>query len=477
VRKLVVLVMVVLGLGTAVGKANAAPSTCAVTSLLDRCERWSDRVGTPVLDGGHSFKAVEAAPDGSRVVSAGSTPGATGGWDFLVTGNDSSSGARRWTSTFDAGGDDQGVDMAMSPDGTKVFVTGQSERAPGNYDYATVAFDVETGRRLGAARYNAAANAGDFPTAIDISPDGTRLFVTGYSQVGVHASASVPVYAATTVAYSASTGAQQWKASYQGAARLWDIPKAVAAAGGRVYITARSNETSIANDATDDVTVAYDQATGAQLWARVYDSGARDYPYALATSVDGSRVYVTGERTGFGSDYVTLAYDGPSGTLAWSKTYASLNGMSEVPLSVAVSPAGDTVFVTGFGFTGSGPTDRGILTVAYSKAGQELWVSRHTAPGGEAGSKVAVSPDGRHLYVAGLAVGHAVGAGVGLVGTSYVSVQAPVTVALDAGTGSVAWSAHFAGQGAGHDVDVSPDSSRVFVAAGGSEAVTIAYDR
>ena len=339
--------------------------------------------------------------------------------------------------------------------------------------YATVAYDVATGSRLWVARYDGPASRADVPTKIAV--DGNHVYVTGYSSLGIHPAAGADIWAATTIAYDAATGAQQWLARYQGAAGFWDIPQGLAAAGGRVYITARSNGASVSNDDTDDATVAYDGATGSQLWASRFDSGTRDYPYGLAATADGSRVYVTADRewNGFGaSDYVTLGYDGASGALAWSAVYATPGGGNEIPLSVAVSPAGDKVFVTGFGTDDITPVDRSAVTIAYSSSGQQLWLSRHTTPGGEAMGKVTVSPDGQRAYVTGLAVGQSFGVGFG-----YIDVQAPVTLAYDTGSGAVAWSAHFLDQGQGRDAVVSPDSSRVYVAVGGSDVATVTYDR
>ncbi len=483
-RKLIVLVVVAtVAISVAATRTGAAPATCAVTSLVEHCESWSDRTGLPI-DGQNAAVAIGETPDGARVVTVGyrtSTP-TSSIHDFLVGATSTATGAHLWTSFYDgpSGGEDQATALAMSPDGTKVFVTGPSERAPGNSDYATVAYDVASGAQLWVARYDGPFDSVDYPTAIASSPDGSEVYVTGYSQLGNDAATGIQVYAATTVGYDTATGAQRWLTRYQGPAKLWDIPTGLAASGGRVYITARSNGASpTSTNDTDDATVAYDGTTGSQLWSSRYDSGTRDYPHGLAATSDGSRVYVTGERdwNGFGgADMVTLGYDGTSGALDWSSVYATPTGNNEVGLSVAVSPAGDAAFVTGFGNDDVTPFDRSGVTIAYSSSGQQLWLSRHTDPGGEAMGKAVVSPDGQRLYVTGVAVGQSIG-GVGLFGIHYVDAQAPVTVAYDTHFGTLAWSAHFADQGQGRDAVVSPDSGRVYVAVGGSDAAVVAYDR
>jgi DNA-binding beta-propeller fold protein YncE len=484
-RKVVVLVVAaVITVGPAVTRAGAAPATCAVTAVVEHCEAWSDTSGQPI-DGQNAAVAIGETPDGSRVVTAGyRTSSLTGSThDFMVGATAAATGAHLWASSYDgpSGGEDQATALAMSPDGTKVFVTGPSEHAPNNDDYATVAYDAATGARLWAARYDGPFDALDYPTAIAASPDGSRVYVTGYSQLGVDPATGLQVFAATTVAYDSATGARHWLATYQGPARLWDIPTGLAVSGGRVYITARSNGASASSDNdTDDATVAYDGATGSQLWASRYDSGTRDYPHALVATPDGSRVYVTGERDwsgAGGADAVTLGYDAASGVLDWSAVYATSTGDNETGLSVAVDRAGDKVFVTGFGSDDLTPVDRSAVTIAYSSSGQQLWLSRHTAPGGEAMGKAAVSPDGTRLYVTGLAVGQSVGGGAGLLGIHYLDLQAPVTIAYDTSSGAVAWSAHFADHGQGRDAVVSRDSGRVYVAVGGSDAAVVAYDR
>src|SRR5260370_161456 len=74
----------------------------------------------------------------------------------------------------------------------------------------------------------------------------------------------------------------------------------------------------------DHLTIAYNAATGAQLWARRYNGAANTLNTAksLAVSPDGKTVYVTGYsglRTGssFNADYVTIAYNATTGAQRW----------------------------------------------------------------------------------------------------------------------------------------------------------------
>jgi len=87
----------------------------------------------------------------------------------------------------------------VTPDGTQVVVTGSSQEATGDADYATIAYDSETGHQIWAKRYDSKGNDDDSAGAIAVSPDGLSVFVTGRS---LH---SEPTdYDFATVAYAAS---------------------------------------------------------------------------------------------------------------------------------------------------------------------------------------------------------------------------------------------------------------------------------
>src|SRR5439155_8075615 len=73
--------------------------------------------------------------------------------------------------------------VAASPDGARVFVTGQVNHGDGLTYYGTVAYNATTGARLWAQFFDRGALLPplDHPNALQVSPDGTKVFVTGES--------------------------------------------------------------------------------------------------------------------------------------------------------------------------------------------------------------------------------------------------------------------------------------------------------
>jgi WD40 repeat protein len=188
-----------------------------------------------------------------------------------------------------------------------VFVTGDSQGARSHQDYATVAYGAATGTRLWAQRYNGPANGDDHASSVRVSPGGTRVFVTGDSQ------GAGSGYDYATVAYSAATGTRLWAQRYNGPANGDDHASSVAVSPGgtRVFVTGSSQGTRSVF-ALDYATVAYNAATGTRLWAQRYNGPGNSYDVAtsLAVSPGGTRVFVTGISVGraTGFDYATVAY-------------------------------------------------------------------------------------------------------------------------------------------------------------------------
>src|SRR5581483_4412543 len=122
------------------------------------------------------------------------------------------SGALLWGQSYHGSGccGDIPSALGVSPDGSKVFITGRSGGSGTGDDYATVAYDATTGARQWVKRYNGEANGTDDAYDLAVSPDGSQLFVTGRSL----GSGSGDDYA--TVSYDPATGARQWLKRYNG---------------------------------------------------------------------------------------------------------------------------------------------------------------------------------------------------------------------------------------------------------------------
>jgi sugar lactone lactonase YvrE len=316
------------------------------------------------------FLGMAVSPDGSIVLATGViTKGELASPHshphFLTVAYDSATGALLWADSTGIAG--QANSIALSPDGATVFVTGASQTTG---QPTTVAYSAQTGAVLWKE------HAGG--RSIAVSPDGSAVFVPGGQGV---------------VAYNAATGATLWTAK----ANVPPIALAVSPDGSKVFITGWERAAA--------GTQAYNAANGATLWTDPVTTTFR--PAALTVSPDGTRVFVTGsiarrKRSNSGSFYGTQAYDTATGAMLWTASYhppikSPVGGGAD---SVASSPDGSKVFVTGMlpGPRNAGPGGYG--TVAYDAgSGAMLWAALWHSSGGAL--SVASSPDGSKVFVTG----------------------------------------------------------------------------
>lgn len=367
------------------GAARAVPSSAAGPGSV----LWVRRYDGP----GHGVdvaSAIAVSPGGRTVFVTGTSPSKATGIDYATVAYNAMTGRRLWVSRYHGPGHGVGTAsaIAVSPDGRTVFVTGTSPGRGTGSDCATVAYSAATGKQLWVSRYNSPGNSDDTANAMAVSPDGRKVFITGRSYLPQQSTAD---YA--TVAYNAATGRQLWARLYHAPIDGGDtaVGVAVSPAGQRIFVTGSLYYSSWnASPPAGNYygTVAYNASTGTQLWARFYPQSAPipsyDMPFALAVSRHGNKVIVAGRPD-------TVAYTF-SGRQLWAKWYAG------DPRAVVINPPGTKAYVTG--------GNSRYTTIAYNTAtGARLWISRYTGPPGSAGltcaSAAGISPDGKTVYVAG----------------------------------------------------------------------------
>ncbi len=343
---------------------------------------------------------------------------------------------------FTGFGVDFTTDLAASPSGDRVYVTGFSwDNTTQSLDAATVAYD-EDGRQLWVARYDGPAGLDEIAYSITVSPDGRRVYTTGTQDVCyVFGGCSGDDFLrerfdAVTVAYDAATGNRLWASSF-GAADAFDGASDVAMSedGAHVVVTGGSG----ADDSY--VTISYDAATGAEEWASRY-AGSDFGSFASSVASRGNRAYVTGFSDG---DYATVAYDIKSGERLWAARYDS--GGFDLARHVGVSPDGSKVYA--FGATESFP-DSFLSTVAYdATTGKEIWAQELRRPGFIVAGNLAVGHD--RVYVGGVAQ------------PSFAEAGSMRVAAYDAGTGEQAWVVESpSGFSMGSSLSLSPNGSQLY---------------
>jgi DNA-binding beta-propeller fold protein YncE len=454
-----------LGLAAAAGVVPAAGAAAAVSSGPGT-QLWVSRYNG-LGNGGDGAHSVAVSPDGNTVYVTGYTNVSSLNYDYGTVAYNAATGAQLWASQYGPDNGSYAEQVAVSPDGTEVFVTGRSMGQGSSYDYATVAYDAVSGAQLWSARYDGPASNYDAAAALAVSPGGQTVFVTGTSWSATSGEDYV------TIAYDAATGAQSWIERYNGPGNRNDVADSVAVApgGNAVYVTGTSQD---ASSGYDYATVAYSATTGAQLWLSRFSSAlGLNFAAALAVSPTTGTVLVTGysKTSATFADYATIGYSGATGAQLWIKRYNDTANGNDQATALSVSPDGNSVFVTG---ESAGSYGLDYVTVAYTTSGERLWARRYNGPanGDDTPNSVTVSPDGKTVYVTGASQGASSG-------YDYA------TTAYGATNGARIWVKRYNGPGNANDtansVAVSPATGTVFVTGlsvgSGSSAddATIAY--
>jgi hypothetical protein len=339
--------------------------------------------------------ANATSADGSEVFATGWIgTGATR--TFLTIAYDGATGGQLWAKTYGGGQQDQGSSVAVSPDGSTVYVAGSHtvDEATLDLDWATVAYDASNGDVRWSRTYDAPAvdESEDRASAVLAAPNGL-VYVTGQKVTGDgHRDFR-------TAAYEGSTGATRWSAVTRPGSGLG---LALSPDGSTLVVRGNYAGNLIG-------TVTYNALTGVQGWWRAWDGP--DNIQALSRDVvftpDGKHILSAGivATSDGGYDYALLRYGAADGVFYWARRYRGVPGYSEDFLtSIAMAPDGATVFVTGYGSKGTDTAD--YATVAYDPdSGVQKWVKRFNAGGTDQAESIAVDPTGAEVYVSGQSEG------------------------------------------------------------------------
>lgn len=287
--------------------------------------------------------------------------------DFLTLAIDARMGRELWAATYSGGGGatagwrpdygwDEGSDLAVSPDGGTLFVTGISASPGGVLEQATLAYDAHSGDPLWLHRFHAQDLLGR-PVATEgyaVAAHEDRVFVFG---------------TAGLQALDAATGAA-----------LWAEPRN-AVTCRPMYSWMSESECSLAVDQSTDTVfaltfnnvAAFDGNDGDALWRFPLTLGEHTSTgtRAMTFNRDGTRLYVAGpggkekvtnDHSGIDANLEALALDARGGQLLWRAVYDS--GEREATAGIALHPDGSAVYVVGTLRYRTNPGDA-VVTVAF----------------------------------------------------------------------------------------------------------------
>ncbi len=342
---------------------------------------------------GANLVANAASPDGSAVFATGWI-GVGDARTFLTIAYDADTGEQLWAKPYGGGQQDQGASLAVSPDGSTVYVAGThtiDERTL-DLDWATIAYDTANGDVRWSRTYDGPAvdESDDRAAAVALSPNGGLVYVTG------HKTRADGNQEFRTVAYNASTGTTQWDANdrYGSGQALTVTPD------GSTLVVTGDYQLAMRRIGT----IGYNALTGDRLWLRVWDGPENIQALSrdIVMAPDGKHVFVGGIDAGTdgGYHYALIKY-GTDGSLSWVRRYQGVAGYSEDFLtSVAITPDGGTVFVTGYASDGTDVAD--FATVAYNAgSGAKLWTKRLDGGRADYARSIAVDPTGGTVFVTG----------------------------------------------------------------------------
>ncbi len=295
------------------------------------------------------------SPDGSTLFIAGrSYSESARDIDGTVLALSTATGRQLWVAHFDgpAHQDDNANALAVSPDGSRLFVAARFRSETGVRVYVVIAYDARTGEVVWQT-VSAPAGAGTDggAAAIALSPDGHQVIVTGdRSSLG-------------TLALDASTGEEVWAIDLSGNhIQVQSRPE-----GPRAYISTLADP---ASGGGLGLVTALDLTDGSTVWQVSMDVQLG----ALLLDTRFDQVVVAGSASATTPRPFTAALAAADGTIRWATTFV---GQDAAPgPAMDVMPVGATsLSVLARETADQGPA---ILTLTYDARDGRQLVPGHT---------------------------------------------------------------------------------------------------
>jgi hypothetical protein len=192
-----------------------------ITTAYDADDGTPKWTSTYTVSGAHFICGtptdIGMSPDGSAVyvTGYGGAGHHAGTYRADTIAYDTATGAQKWAvedDAIDTLPGDVKVSLGVDPDGSMVFVSGDDCADYPSCTAATVAYDAASGTRKWVSHYDGGGRADDADLAV--SPDGSSLFITGSVTLPCLAGCTTSQVDAPLVAYDAHTGAERWATTF-----------------------------------------------------------------------------------------------------------------------------------------------------------------------------------------------------------------------------------------------------------------------
>jgi len=306
--------------------------------------------------------------------AAGVSTGPEGAWDLSYAYYDPPAdlawdiSTANFVQSFSVSAQDTSIlGLFFKPDGTKMYVAGNSNDSVYEYNLST-AWDVST------ASYNqnfSVASQDTNPQALSFKPDGTKMYVLGNDGDDVNEYTLSTAWDISTASYSQNFSVSAQEAFPSG---MFFKPD-----GAKMYVVGRSGD-----DVNEyDLSTAWDISTAS--YSQNFSVSAQDTnPEGLSFKADGTKMYIIGDTGDDVNEYnLSTAWD--ISTASYSQNFSVATQEAE-PSDIFFKPDGAKMYVLG----NAGDDVNEYTLGGFDVSAQEL------NPNG-----VEFKPDGSKMYIVG----------------------------------------------------------------------------